>query len=126
MREFSTRAGGAEHLNCKNQQGKVHQELLFHAVTANAWESGAEGARMWPRGLDDSNEIADTWAQFLWPTKATAPPPSVILGTFANRNTHDKSGSGSNVRGLKSSTAKSIQNSVWGKGWYQGMRNVHV
>ena len=54
---------------------------------------------MWPRGLGDSSESADIRGAVIWPTKATAPPPSVILGTFANRNTHYKSGPGSNGRG---------------------------
>ena len=45
--------------------------------------------------------------QFCWPTKATAPPPSMILGTFANRNTHYKSGPGSNGRGSEMPHSKS-------------------
>ena len=53
---------------------------------------------MWPRGLDDNGEASTSGAPHVWPTKATAPPPSVILGAFANRNTHYKSGPGSNGR----------------------------
>ena len=60
---------------------------------------GRRGARMWPRGLDDNGEASTSGAPHVWPTKATAPPPSVILGAFANRNTHYKSGPGSNGRG---------------------------
>ena len=53
---------------------------------------------MWPEGWDDSIEMQTSGAQLKRPTKATAPPPSVILGAFANRNTHYKSGPGSNGR----------------------------
>jgi len=49
-------------------------------------------------------EVPTSWAQFIRPTKATAPPPSVILGMFANRNTHDKSVSGSNSRAYTGAT----------------------
>jgi hypothetical protein len=46
-------------------------------------------------------EVPTSGAQFIRPTKATAPPSSVILGAFANRNTHYKSGPGSNGRERK-------------------------
>lgn len=62
---------------------------------------------MWPRGLGDSSESADIRGAVIWPTKATAPPLSVILGTFANRNTHYKSGPGSNGRGSEMPHSKS-------------------
>ena len=82
---------------------------------------------MWPEGWDDSIEMQTSGAQLKRPTKATAPPPSVILGTFANRNTHDKSGSGSNVRGLKSSTQQSQYKTVCvGKGLVSGHERKHT
>ena len=43
-------------------------------------------------------EVPTSGAQLIRPTKAAAPPSSVILGAFANRNTHYKSGPGSNGR----------------------------
>ena len=62
---------------------------------------------MWPEGWDDGIEMQTSGAQLKRPTKATAPPPSVILGTFANRNTHYKSGPGSNGRGSEMPHSKS-------------------